>query len=552
MLRPSPIGPVPDATARVARAAFPKGHPYLTLADELGTLFSDDQFATLFASRGQPALAPWRLVLVSILQFAEGLSDRQAADAVRGRLDWKYVLRLELSDAGFDASVLSEFRTRLRGGAPEYLLLDTLLDWCRQHQLLKTRGHQRTDSTHVLAAVRALNRLAVVLEVMRHALDSLAIVAPAWLVALSPEEWTERYARRADEGRLPEGKERRAELAQVIGADGHALLDASEGPDAPAWLRELPALAILRRVWVQNFYVQEGRLQWRTQELGIPPAARYISSPYDLDAHLAKKRSTQWVGYKLHLTETCDEDLPSLITHVETSAGPVADGAATPRVHAALAQRDRLPGVHIVDTGYLDAALLVSSRADYQVDLLGPTRADYHWQARKATGFAVEHFRVDWERREATCPAGHTSISWTPAVDKRTNEVIKVKFSTTDCGPCPSRELCTRSTKQSPRRTITVRREAEYQALQAARGRAGTEDFVKTYAKRAGIEGTISRAVRRTRLRRTRYIGEARVHLGHLLGAVALNFLRLGEWLTGAPRAKTRHTAFVRLMAAAD
>jgi transposase len=142
-------------------------------------------------------------------------------------------------------------------------------------------------------------------------------------------------------------------------------------------------------------------------------------------------------------------------------------------------------------------------------------------------------------------------MSWTPAVDKRTNEVIKIKFSTNDCGPCSSRLRCTRSTTQSPRRTLTVRREPEYRALQAARERAGTEDYSKTYAKRAGIEGTLSRAVRRTRLRRTRYIGAARVHLGHLLGAVALNFLRLGEWLTALPRAKTRHSAFARLMAAA-
>jgi Transposase DDE domain len=253
----------------------------------------------------------------------------------------------------------------------------------------------------------------------------------------------------------------------------------------------------------------------------------------------------------LHLTETCDDDLPTLITHVETSTGPVADGDATPRVHAALAARDLLPEVHIVDTGYLDAALMVRSQTDYQVDLLGPTRADYHWQAREATGFAVEHFRIDWDRQQATCPAGHTSISWTPAVDKRTNEVIKVKFSTSDCGPCPSRPLCTRSQKRYPRRTITVRREAEYQALLAARLRAGTEDYAKTYAKRAGIEGTLSRAIRRTRLRRTRYIGEARVHLGHLLAAVALNFLRLGEWLTGAERAKSRRSPFARLMAAA-
>ncbi|HLZ21766.1 MAG TPA: IS1182 family transposase [Ktedonobacterales bacterium] len=551
MLRPVPIGPVPDDTARVARAAFPKGHPYLSLTDALGTLFTDIQFAPLFPTHGQPALAPWRLVLVSILQFAEGLSDRQAAAAVRSRIDWKYVLRLELSDAGFDASVLSEFRTRLRRGDPEQLLLDTLLDWCRDHQLLNARGQQRTDSTHVLAAVRALNRLAVVWEVMRHALESLAVVAPAWLAALAPAAWSERYTRRADEARLPATQAARMELARLIGADGDALLEAVTAADAPPWLREVPALDLLRRVWLQNFAVQDERLQWRTEILGLPPAVHFISSPYDPEAHLATKRSTHWVGYKLHLTETCDDDLPSLITHVETSAAPVADGEATPRVHAALAARELLPDVHIVDTGYLDAALLVSSRTDFHVDLLGPTRADYHWQAREATGFAAEHFRINWERQTAICPAGHSSLSWTPAIDKRTNAVIKIKFSTNDCGPCPSRMLCTRSTKQSPRRTVTVRREDEYKALQAARERAHTADFVQTYAKRAGIEGTLSRAVRRTRLRRTRYIGAARVHLGHLLGAAALNFLRLGEWLTEAPHAKTRHSPFARLMATA-
>src|SRR5437763_12099493 len=214
MLQPSPLGPIPDDTARVAQAAFPAGHPYLMLADALGTLFTDELFASLFPSAGQPALAPWRLALVSILQFAEGLSDRQAAHAVRSRIDWKYVLRLELTDAGFDASVLSEFRARLRSGEAEQILLETLLGWCRERGLLKTRGRQRTDSTHILAAVRALNRIEVVTETMRHALDCLAVAAPAWLATRGPAEWTERYARRAEEDRMPAGKNARADLAQ--------------------------------------------------------------------------------------------------------------------------------------------------------------------------------------------------------------------------------------------------------------------------------------------------------------------------------------------------
>jgi transposase len=140
MLRPTSIEPVPPETAHIARAAFPKGNRYLRVADELDTLFTDDAFLALFPTHGQPAQPPWQLALVTILQFAEGLSDRQAAHAVRSRIDWKYVLRLELADPGFDASVLSEFRGRLIAGAAEYLLFDTLLTWCRSRQLVKARA----------------------------------------------------------------------------------------------------------------------------------------------------------------------------------------------------------------------------------------------------------------------------------------------------------------------------------------------------------------------------------------------------------------------------
>jgi transposase len=548
MLRPQPIGPVPEDTARVARAAFPKGHPWLRLADELGPLFTDATFAALFPTHGQPALAPWRLALVTILQFAEGLSDARAADAVRSRIDWKYVLRLELTDAGFDASVLSEFRTRLIDGEADQLLLETLLAWCRERGLLRARGRQRTDSTHVLAAVRALNRLELVGEAMRHALNSLAVAAPAWLRAASAPAWAERYERRAEHDRLPTNKEAREALALAIGADGYALLAAIFAADAPAWLRHLPAVETLRRVWVQHYQLVEGVARWRASE-DIPPASVFISSPYDGDAHYARKHTTQWVGYKVHLTETCDDDLPRLVTHVATTPGPAADGEVTPVIHAALRERHLLPRVQLVDTGFLDAGLLVTSKAKYGVELLGPTRRDDHWQARERTGFAAEHFRIDWERREATCPEGRTSISWTPAVDHRKNEVIKIKFSSTDCRRCASRPRCCRSQKQYPRRTITARPQAEHAALHAARQREETPGFAAAYAARAGIEGTLSRGVRTCRLRRTRYVGRVRTHLGHVLTAVGLNFLRLGEWFADLPRAKTRRSPFATLMA---
>jgi transposase len=203
MLRPMPIEPIPPETVRVARAAFPKGNRYLRVADALDTLFTDDAFWALFPTHGQPTFPPWRLALATLLPFAEGLSDRQAAEAVRSRIDWQYVLRLELTDPGFDASVLSEFRPRLIAGAAEYLLFDTWLTWCRECHLIKARGRQRTDATHILAAVRALNRIEVVGEAIRQALNTLAIVAPEWWRAVSHPDWRDRYTRRAEDGRLP-------------------------------------------------------------------------------------------------------------------------------------------------------------------------------------------------------------------------------------------------------------------------------------------------------------------------------------------------------------
>jgi transposase len=328
------------------------------------------------------------------------------------------------------------------------------------------------------------------------------------------------------------------------------LLGAIDHVDAPLWLREVPAVAILRRVWMQNYLWDGTRLQWREAD-NIPPPARFISSPYDADAHYARKHTTQWVGYKVHMTETCEDDLPHLITHIETTPGPTADGGTTPKIHAALQQRDLVPGTHIVDTGFLDAELFVNSRDDYGVDRLGPTRLDDHWQARERAGFDAQHCQIDGGRQHAICPAGKTSTGWMPAIDNRGNPVIQVKFATKDCRRCEQVAHCIRSTKRYPQRTLTFRPQPQYQALYAARQQEATAAFRAEYARRAGIEGAISRATRSTPLRRTRDIGLARVHLGHILTAGGLNVLRLGEWFLKTARATTRMTPFARLMAAA-
>jgi len=559
-LRPTPSGDVPASTAAVARAAFPQGNLYLRLRDALGTVFTDAQFAPLFARRGQPAACPWRLALVTLLQFAENLPDRRAAEAVRSRIDWKYLLGLELTDPGFDASVLSEFRSRLVMGRAEEQLLDTLLALCREHKLLRARGRQRTDATHVLGAVRALNRLECAIETLRAALNALASAAPDWLRAHADPSWVERYAPRADEYHVPQGEAARHAYAEQVGRDGHRLLATVTGCDAPAWLREIPAVELLRRVWVQTFCLTpadavpepgsgapgtaEPLVRWRTEADGFPSSLLLIASPYDPDVHYAKKRTTAWIGYKVHLTETCDDDGPHLITHVETTPAPVVDRDALADVHGALEARGLLPETHLVDAGYVDADQLVASCRDHGVTLLGPTPKDHQWQARSGEGFTVQDFALDWEREVATCPAGHTSCSWTPQLNQG-RTVVKIRFSTTDCKACALKPRCTRSA----RRLLTPRRREEHEALEAARAREAEEGFAIAYRRRAGIEGTISAGVRALHLRRARYIGLAKTHLQHVLTAAAMNLVRLGAWLGGTPLARTRQSACVRLMA---
>src|SRR5215470_15515603 len=293
-LHPHVIAPVPEETARVARAAFPKGNPYLLLRDTLGTIFRDDDFATCFPLDGQPGLPPWRLALVTIMQFRENLADRQAAEAVRARIDWKYLLGLALTDPGFDFSVLSEFRDRLLASSTEELLLDKLLERCRAMGWLKVRGAQRTDSTHVLGAIRVLNRLELVAETLRAALNAVATVAPDWLQGFAPLAWYERYGKRIEDTRLPQGQASRDAYAQMVGEDGFALLDALEAPETPESLRALPVLTTLRQTWQRHYEQATGegpahshpamagvRFK-RNQEL--PPAAEGMESPYDPEA----------------------------------------------------------------------------------------------------------------------------------------------------------------------------------------------------------------------------------------------------------------------------
>ena len=341
-LHPISIKPVPPETARIARAAFRDGNPYMTLRDKLGTVYTNEDFADLFPTDGQPAYCPWRLALVCVMQFMAGLSDRAAAEAVVSRLDWKYALSLELTDNGFDFSVLSEFRSRLIAGGAERRLLDQLLEKCREQGLVKARGKQRTDSTHVLAAIRTLNRLELVGETLRAALNALGVVAPDWLMTIVNRDWFDRYSRLVQEYHLPKGIQARKDYAEIIGRDGMDLLGAIyNDPTAPDWLPQVPAVEILRQTWVHQYWVDKGQVRWRKAE-DLPPAGTRLNSPYDSEARYGNKRSTTWVGYKVHLTETCEVNQVHLITNVETTQAQSGDGQQTEPIHQSLALKELL------------------------------------------------------------------------------------------------------------------------------------------------------------------------------------------------------------------
>lgn len=548
-LRPEPIGAIPTETERVARAAFPKGTAATRLRDAFSAIYQDEDFGRLYPTRGQPGLPPWRLALVTVFQFSEQLSDRQAADAVRARIDWKYALGLELTDSGFHFSVLTEFRARLIAGDAEHLLLDRMLERFRARGLVKARGKQRTDSTHVLAAVHDLHLLELVAETLRATLDDLAAVAPDWLRGITQPVWFERYGRRVEDYRLPKGRAEREALALAIGADGFSLLEALGAPDAPPEAQGVPMVGTLRDVWRVHYAREgDGRPRWRSGS-ELPPVGERLQSPYDPEIHYSTKRQMEWSGYKVHVTEVCDADAAHLVTNGMTCPAMQPDMASTAAIHERLAAKDLLPAEHFVDAGYVDAGLLVGSRRDHAVALEGPIRGMPRRSTEAEQAYEQRHFAIDWEGEWVTCPQGKISVTWRATRDEVGGPRFQAVFSRTDCGACPARQLCTSSKER--RRSIYFLPRPEYEALNAARDRMHDPVWKKRYRIRAGIEGTLSQRVRAFGLRRSRYIGRAKTGLQHVCAAAAMNASWAVHWLAGTPRAKTRVTRFAAMAQAA-
>jgi transposase len=569
-MQPAPW-PEPDPQVAAAikaiyrRRALPLA---VAVRDMLGGLFPDEGFASAFGARGRPGYSPGRLALVSVLQMAEKLTDRQAAEAAGRDLSWKYALGLALDDPGFDHSVLPEFRSRVVAGGLEQHLLDVLLAALVERGLVKAGGKQRTDSTHVVSAVRDLNRLELAGESVRAAAEALVAAAPDWFASeFDVAGFSARYGRRVDSWRLPTSQTKRDQLVAEYGGDGLALVRSVYSASAPAWLRELPAVGVLRRVLLQNYYVYEdktGKQVIRRRDAdkdGIPPAPSRIVSPYDLDARWAAKGDDLfWCGYKVHLTETCENapapepgvrrlDPPNIITNVASTDATVPDVAMTAPVHDMLAARALTPAEHYLDSGYPSAPLVLSSKAEHGIELVTPLLADTSAQAKAGAGYDRSAFTFDFQARTATCPQGQSSSAWTPCVQDGTAKIV-VTFPAAGCIRCPTRELCTRRKKGGRQVTVPPREVHELQLK--ARAEQATKAWQTRYALRAGVEGTINQALD-LGIRRARYRGIDKTRLQHVLTACAINLIRLDAYWNGhmLDRTRTSHLGRLQLSLAA-
>jgi hypothetical protein len=568
-------------TARAARAAARKGaYPLaMRIRDELGEVFPDAEFESGFGDRGAPGWSPGRLALITVLQMAENLTDRGAAERIRFGLDLKYALGLELDDPGIDHTVLSEFRTRVVEHDLEEKALDLLLAALVERDLLGPGGKARTDSTHVISAVRDLNRLELAGESVRAALEALAVAAPGWLAqVIDVTDWSLRYTARVDSWRLPTSQTKRTELALAYARDGYALIDAVYDATTPDWIRQIEAVQVLRIVLLQNYtrnVTGNGKEVVKRREAdgdGLPPGRLRLTSPYDTDARWGAEKDTFWNGYKVHLTETCHDDPPTaepgsgrgdrtetdprtspdarharrqppnLITNVATTDATVADAAMTASIHQQLAAKGLTPAEHYVDSGYPSAKLVADAADLHGITLVSPMLADVSRQAREGNGFHAGAFTVDWTAEQVTCPQGRRSTSWIPAT-QRGHEAIVVRFDTATCRACPTRPACTTAKRSG--RVLTLKPQPLHETLAAARADQDTRSWQEKYRIRAGAESTMRQAVAVTGTRRTRYRGLAKTHLEHVYSAVALNMIRLDAYWTGHPldRHRTSHLA---------
>lgn len=535
-LKPQPSRPMPEDLARLGALLLPAASPYRLIGDRLYARYDNADFLDLYHVEGSPGLPPVDLLFVLALQALEDISDRAAAEAVRLRLDWKYALHLPLDATGFNFSVLHDFRERLVRHAASARLFDRLLDDLRDLGVLKRRGRQRTDSLAIHTRARRLNRMELVVETLRLAVQALVAADPVWSRATIPPTWAETYGQRAVAERLSETD--RARLQTETGRDGQWLLNRLAEPTTPPALGSLPEVETLRTVWTQQYEVRDDTVVFR--DLHGYDGTTQIQTPHDPEARWSKKRDQTWVGDKLQVSETDDADMPHLITDIALTSSVEGDTTALAAIAERQATRDVLPSERFVDQGYVSGGTLEAATQRGE-DLLGPAScADPSPQARMEEGITQAQFAFDRETRVATCPMGQTAVG-----REHKDGTIRMQMDPDRCASCALRPRCCTG-KGGRRLTFSP----GHEALVAARARQETADFKTVYrAHRGGVEGCLSGLVRGQGIRVNRYIGRAKNELRALFVGAGVNLRRAARWLAGV-RPKPRQNGLVLALTA--
>ena len=555
-LKPTPLRPIPEDTLAVGRALLAEDDLYRRIGEHYATLLRDEEFADLYSSVGKPAISPALLALVLVLQATEFISDRVALHMLRTRIDWKYALHLPLTDQGFDASVLSEFRGRLARSHAHRRVFDAFLGRFRQMGLLTGRSTQRTDATMILAAVRDLNRTELIFETVRKALEEAARRAPEWTRAKVDPEWIIRYGEMKAGERVSGswGPKARGEVEAALrraGAEARALLELMTGPGAPEGLADSDPVRMLARVWGEQFHEVDGQVEpiaWARRD----GATARIATPHDPQARFRTKGSRRCVGYGLHLTETADEAGPAIL--VDVSVEPIGDGdtQVLPRIQHRLEQRGLRPEQQLVDSGYTSGKTLAESRAA-GTELVGPVRRDPKAgpepDQEEARRFGPSDFALDFERRVGVCPAGTRSSAWYELEKADGKGPIRVEWRREDCQMCPLRGRCV-TARTEVRKELWL--DAYHAEIVRGRQRQAGEQFRRQYRRRAGIEATFSDMMRTHGGRRTPYRGRVKSESRYLLIATAMNLRRVEGWRCGRKVLRHRTSRLGRLLGLAS
>jgi len=517
---------LPEETGRIGKMLLKQNDPYRLIGEELFEKWEEEGFADLYSNEGKPGYSPVILAFVSVFQFMERLADRQAAQALRMRLDWKYALHLPLEDAGFDFSVLSEFRDRLIEGEAENRVFEKLVEQIRGMGLIKERGKQRSDSIAMLTKVRRLSRIELVVETLRLAIVALVDTDREWCEEVLPPSWEDKYGERFVRQRYSEKEWQ--EYEANIGNDGQWLLKRLIDGGAPAELQDLPAVQILRTVWAQQFQESQGQMVYK--DLKKYDGHTQIQTPHDPEARYSRKRRFEWLGDKVQVSETDDEGYPHIITDMLATNSNQTDYEELPLIQARLIARQCQPGEHYVDAGYMSGPNLAHSQ-DLEIDLIGPLPEVVTPQDLLADGITQAQFQLDPQRKIATCPQGHQARN--PSLIVNT---WSFHFPPKVCAACPLRPRC--CTGKGGR---SVGMNIHYDLVQTARTRQKTETFKKDYHQhRSGVEGSLSALVRGHGMRVSRYIGQKKRNWQAIFTGCAANLKRTAHWLAGE-RPQLRH-----------